>query len=217
MRGGAPQRLRAGNVARHVRTRRVHIDRPCWRLQCRDRRFGQRYGRAWRGLRRHLRRWTHPRGSGDRSGPACRRRASWPVGRRLRARRRRGLRSHVPTLPGGAQARAYGGIPSHSRVRGAGRRGRRELGPASRHDAMVQRARHRRQHGFGDHRIPGRGRLDQAHASGLGGAGGISRRANGAGRLHRPANAVRGGARLLSRLCQQRPLRLRRDARRRGR
>jgi 2-methylcitrate dehydratase PrpD len=36
------------------------------------------------------------------------------------------------------------------------------------------------------------GCLDQAHASGLGGAGGISRRAHGAGWLHRPANAVRG-------------------------
>ena len=217
VRGRAQQRLRAGDAARDGRTRRVHGDRPCRRLQCRHRRAVQRHGRARRGLRRHLRGRAGTRGRGDHSGAACHGGAARPHGWRRRARRRRRLRSHVPPVPGGTEARAQGGISSHRGVRRAGRGSRRELGPASRRRAMVQRARHRRQHGFGHHRIPRRRRVDQAHASRLGGAGGLSRRAHGAGGLHRPANAVRRRARLLPRVRQQRRLRLRRHARRRGR
>ena len=137
-------------------------------------------------------------------------------GQRRRSRRRGGLRSHVPPVPGGPQARAQGRVSSHRGVRRVGRGGRRGHGAAARCRAMVQCSGYRRQHGIGHHRISRRRRVDQTHASGLGGAGGLSRRAHGAGGLHRSAHAVRRRARLLPRLRQQRRLRFHRHARRRG-
>ena len=217
LRGRAQQRLRASGAARDRRTRRVHADRPRRRLQRRHRGAVQRHRRARRGLRRHVRRRPGARRRGHRSGAARHRRAARPRGPRRRARHRRRLRSHVPPVPRRAQARAQGRISSHGGVRRARRGGRRALGAALDDSAVGQRARHRRQHGVGHHRIPCRRRLDQAHAPGMGGAGGLSRGAHGAGGLHRPAHAVRRRARLLSRLRQQRRLRLHRDARRRGR
>ena len=68
------------------------------------------------------------------------------------------------------------------------------VGAALRLERKTARRRdgNRRQHVVGNHRISGRRRVDQAHASGLGGAVRLSRRAVGAGRLRRPAHRVRG-------------------------
>ena len=73
-------------------------------------------------------------------------------------------------------------------------------------------ARHRRQHGLGHHRISRRGRLDQAHACGLGGAIGLARGAAGAARLRRAAHRVRGHPRPVPRLRPHHQGRLRRIA-----
>ena len=81
-------------------------------------------------------------------------------------------------------------------------------------EADRRRARHRRQHGVGHHRISRRGHLDQAHARRLGGAIGPARRAAGARRLLRAAHRVRGRARPVPRLRQHARRRLRRADRR---
>ena len=73
-----------------------------------------------------------------------------------------------------------------------------------------RRARHRRLDGERHHRISGRGRLDQAAASGLGRAVGHARGAAGARRISRPAHRVRGRARAVSRLRPHHQGRLRR-------
>ena len=70
------------------------------------------------------------------------------------------------------------------------------LGPERKADRRC--ARHCRQHGLRHHRISRRRRLDQAAASGLGGAIGHPRGAAGARRIFRPAHRVRRRARLVS-------------------
>ena len=58
-------------------------------------------------------------------------------------------------------------------------------------------ARHRREHGLRNHRIPGRRHMDQAHACGLGRAVGCARRADGARRFPGAAHGFRGSPRRL--------------------
>ena len=69
-------------------------------------------------------------------------------------------------------------------------------------------ARHRRQHGGRHHRIPRRGRVDQAAARGLGGARRPARGAHRARGVSRTAHGVRGHARPVLRLS---PARLQAD------
>ena len=105
---------------------------------------------------------------------------------------RGGRRADVPREPGGAQAHPQGGLPSHRGARRHGRRGRpphalRIYRRASSSTRWASPARWPR-----DHRVPRRGRLDQAPAPGLGGAIGHPRRGPRARRLRRAAHRVRG-------------------------
>ena len=79
-------------------------------------------------------------------------------------------RGDLPAQRGGAEGRAQGGLSPDRGVRRHGRGGRRRRGARARAAPDGGRARHRRLDGRRHHRIPRRGRLDQAAASGLGGA-----------------------------------------------
>ncbi len=211
---GAQRGLRQERARGLRRRRPVHRDRPCPHAERGRRRLRQRHRGPWRGFRRHLRGRAGACRRRDRAGGARGLRAP-PSGRRVGAARHRGRRrDDVPARPGDAQAGAQGRLPSDRGVRRHGGRRRRRGRARARSPADGRRARHRRQHGGRHHRISGRGRLDQAHACGLGGAVGPARGAAGAQRIQRPAHRVRGHARPLSRLRPHHRGRLRRAGRR---
>ena len=125
-----------------------------------------------------------------------------------------GVGAAVPAQPGGADGDAQGRLSSDGGVRRArrGRRGRRRAAAAAGGDRV--RARHRRQHGVGHHRVSRRRHVDQAHARRLGGAVGRARGADGARRVPRAAHGARRRARRLSRVRAVGRARLRAASRR---
>ena len=182
------------------RRRRVHRPRPCPRPGCRRRRADQRHRGAWRGFRRQLRGHAGARQRRGPAGGARGGRALWALRRRCAARLRGRHRVDVPPRAGRPDRDPPRRLPSDRgdrRARG-GRGRRRDAPPVA--AAADQRARHRRQHGLGHPRVPRRGRLDQAAARRLGGAGGPARGSARARGLSRPAHGPRRRARLLPRL-----------------
>src|SRR5215471_14319045 len=149
----AQRGLRQGGACGLGRGGAVQRDWPCARHERGRCRLRQRDRRARRGFRRYLRR---------RSG-ACRRRHRAGGARSLRAlpprwilgaaRHRGRRRSDLPAQPGCAQGGAQGRLSSHRRVRchGGGRWRRRRAQAWS--APACRRARHRRLHGRGHHRI----------------------------------------------------------------
>ena len=110
-------RLREGGARGLAGCRAGDRDRPCRAAQRRRRGLRQRHGRAWRGLRRHLRGRAGARRRGRRAGRAGGRRAGEAVRARGAARHcgRRG--DDLPAEPGGAEGGAQGGLSPDGGVR----------------------------------------------------------------------------------------------------
>ena len=125
-----------------------------------------------------------------------------------------GIRGDVPAVHCGAEGGAQGRLSPDRDLRRDGRGRRRRRRARLERQADCRRARHRRQLRLRHHRISGRGRLDQAAASRLGGAIGHPRGAAGARRVLRPAHGVRRRAWAVPRLRAHHARRLRRAARR---
>ena len=176
--------LHARDAGGHRRAGRLHGDRSCREPAVRDGGAVQRHGGAWRRFRRHVTKAARCTPAPSSCRPLLATAEQHRLSRRRRRARHRGrLRSHVPPVSRGAQARAPGGLPSDGGVRRDRRRGGCRCGACACDAAqLVDAMGIAGQHGVGHHRIPGRRRVDQAHASGLGGAGGLSRRAPGARR-----------------------------------
>src|SRR6266403_816118 len=148
----------------------MHGDRPPAHLERRRCRLRQRHRGAWRRFRRHVRGRSGACRCGDRARGSRGLRAAqsrWPHGAD-RHRRRHG--SFVPVEPRGAEGCPQGRVSPDRDLRCHGGGCGRRRGARPECQADRRRARHRRQHGRGHHRVSRRGRVDQTAARGLGGA-----------------------------------------------